>query len=81
MNAERTTSGLAKLGGKVTAQTSVRPLTVGDNPNGVQSRPELRQAAGTLCASDGPRSGITRYEKKMELCLENTPKNYCLWFW
>ena len=36
---ERTTRGLAKLGCKVKAQTSARPLTVSDNPNGVQLRP------------------------------------------
>ena len=38
------TSGLAKLGCKVIIQTSVRPLTVSDNPNGVQLRPNFANA-------------------------------------
>ena len=44
-NAERLTSGLAKFGwgGKVITRISVRPLTVRDNPNGVQLIPKLRQ--------------------------------------
>ena len=35
------TSGLAKLGCKVTTRTSVCPLTVSDSPNGVQSIPNF----------------------------------------
>jgi len=38
---DRTTSGLAKLGGKVTTRISARRLTVSDNPNGVQSSPNF----------------------------------------
>ena len=51
VNALQPTSGLAKLGGKVITRTLARPLTVSDNPNGVQSSSQLRQAAGTLEAS------------------------------
>ena len=35
-----------EIGGKVTAQTSVRPLTVSDNPNGVQSSPNFAKPPG-----------------------------------
>ena len=35
------TGGLAKLGGKVITRTSVRPLSVSGNPNGVQSNPNF----------------------------------------
>ena len=45
-NALPLTSGLAKLGGKVIARTSVRRLTVGDNPNGVQSFPNFAKPPG-----------------------------------
>ena len=45
---QHTTSGLAKLGGKVITRISVRPLTVSGNPNSVQLYPQLRQAAGML---------------------------------
>ena len=41
MECQQITSGLAKLGGKVIARTSVRPLTVSDNPNGVQPSPNF----------------------------------------
>jgi len=34
------------LGGKVTTRTSARPLTVSDNPNGVQSRPNFAKPPG-----------------------------------
>jgi len=37
------TSGLAKLGCKVITRTSARPLTVSDNPNGVQSSPNFQK--------------------------------------
>ena len=40
-----------EIGGKVIIRISVRPLTVGVSPNCVQLPPQLRQAAGTLCAS------------------------------
>ena len=50
-NAQQPTSGLAKLGAEVIVRISVRPLTAGDSPNCVQLIPQLRQAAGTLCAS------------------------------
>ena len=43
---EHTTSGLAKLGGKVIARTSACPLTVSDNPNCVQSRPNFAKPPG-----------------------------------
>jgi len=43
---ERTTSGLAKLGCKVKAQTSARPLTVSDNPNSVQSNSNFAKPPG-----------------------------------
>ena len=43
---QQITSGLAKLGGKVTARTSVRPLTVSDNPNCVQLRPNFAKPPG-----------------------------------
>jgi len=42
----RITSGLAKLGGKVLAQTSVCRLTVSDNPDGVQSNPNFAKPQG-----------------------------------
>ena len=44
------TSGFAKLGGGVTTQTFVHPLTAGDNPNRVRLSPQLRKAAGPLDA-------------------------------
>jgi hypothetical protein len=44
------TGGLAQLGGKVFARNLVRPLTVGVSPNCVLLNPQLRQAAGSLCA-------------------------------
>jgi len=40
------TGGLAKLGGKVITRTSVRPLTVSDNPNGVQPIPNFAKPPG-----------------------------------
>ena len=43
---QRATSGLAKLGGKVTTRTSVRPLTVSDNPNDVQLSPNFAKPPG-----------------------------------
>ena len=43
---QRTTGGLAKLGGKVIIRFSVRPLTVSDNPNGVQSIPNFAKPPG-----------------------------------
>ena len=49
-NAERLTSGLAKLGGKVITRTSARPLAVSDSPGCSAVEPQLRQAAGTLAA-------------------------------
>ena len=42
----RTTSGLAKFGGKVIARTSARPLTVSNNPNGVQLSPNFANPPG-----------------------------------
>jgi len=53
---QHTTSGLAKLGAEVIVRISVCPLTVSVSPNCVQLTPQLRQAAGTLCASGGQRS-------------------------
>ena len=46
MNAERTTSGLAKLGCKVIARTLARLLTGSDNPNCVQSSPNFAKPPG-----------------------------------
>ena len=37
-----TTSGFAKLGGRVTTQTVAGTKTAGDNPNGVRLNPQLR---------------------------------------
>ena len=44
-----------EIGVKVITRTSACLLTVSDNPNGVQVRPQLRQAAGTLSASERER--------------------------
>ena len=41
-----------EIGGEVTVRISVSPLTVGVSPNCVQLIPQLRQAAGTLSASE-----------------------------
>jgi len=41
-----TTSGLAKLGGKVIIRTLACPLTVSDNPNGVQLLPNFAKPPG-----------------------------------
>ena len=46
-----------EIGGEVIIRISVCPLTCGDSPNCVQSTPQLRQAAGTLGASDGSAVG------------------------
>jgi len=54
------TSGLAKLGGEVIIRISVRPLTVSVSPNCVQLPPQLRQAAGTLDASERTQRGQRR---------------------
>jgi len=43
---------LAKWGGKAIARTSTRPLTVGDNPNGVQSRPNFAKPPGRYLQAD-----------------------------
>ena len=43
-----TTSGFAKLGGGVIAQTVAGTKTAGDNPNGVWLSPQLRKAASPL---------------------------------
>ena len=40
-----TTSGFAKLGGGVIAQTTAGAKTAGDNPDGVRLNPQLRKAA------------------------------------
>jgi len=45
---EHTTSGFAKLGGGVIAQTVAGTKTAGGNPNGARLRPQLRKAAKTL---------------------------------
>ena len=37
-----------EIGVKVMTRISVRPLTVSDNPNGVQSSPNFAKPAGTL---------------------------------
>ena len=50
-NAERLTSGFAKLGGKVTTQTAAGAKTVGDSPDGVYLHPQLRKAASPLDAT------------------------------
>jgi len=50
------TSGLAKLGGKVIARTSARPLTVSGNPNGVQSGPNFAKLPPPLAAICGRHS-------------------------
>jgi len=42
-----------EIGGEVIIRISLCPLTAGDSPNCVQLTPQLRQAAGTLCASGG----------------------------
>ena len=39
---QQITSGFAKLGGGVITQTLAHPLTVGDNPDGVQLTPQLQ---------------------------------------
>ena len=43
---QQITSGLAKLGGKVIVRISVRPLTVSDNQNSVQSIPNFAKPPG-----------------------------------
>ena len=43
---QHTTSGLAKLGGKVTTQAVVFRTTVSESSSVVQLSPQLRQAAG-----------------------------------
>ena len=63
---ERTTSGLAKLGGEVIIRITVCPLTVGDYPNCVQLTPQLRQAAGTLAARRAKPSSREYLEKKVQ---------------
>ena len=45
-----TTSGFAKLGGGVIAQTVAGTQTDSDNPDSVQLHPQLRKAAGPLAA-------------------------------
>jgi len=47
------TSGLAKLGGKVITRISVRPLTVSDNLNCVQSRPNFSKPPGRYVKCGG----------------------------
>jgi len=42
-------------------------LTGGDSPNCVQLTPQLRQAAGTLCASGQQRSADIDKQKKNNL--------------
>ena len=68
---QQLTSGLAKLGGKVLARISVRPLTVSDNPNGVQLYPQLRQAAGTLSEMRRKCGGITSVSQKRTKIVDN----------
>ena len=46
MKKRRLTGGLAKLGCKVITRTSARRLTVSDNPNCVQSSPNLAKPLG-----------------------------------
>ena len=46
-----------EIGGEVIIRISLCPLTVSDCPNSVQLPPQLRQAAGTLCAM----SEVTRH--------------------
>ena len=43
---DRLTSGLAKLGCKVITRVSARPLTVSDNPNDLQLRPNFAKSPG-----------------------------------
>ena len=45
-----------EIGVKVIVQTSVRPLTVGDNPNGVQSNPNFVKPPGR-CRQCGQERG------------------------
>ena len=44
-----------EIGVEVIVRISVCPLTGGDSPNCVQLTPQLRQAAGTLYASERKR--------------------------
>ena len=50
----------------MTTQTLARPLTAGDNPDGVRMNPQLRKAAGPLDASEQKRGGQRRKELKKE---------------
>jgi len=45
-----------EIGGGVIIRTSVYRFSVSDSPNGVGLNPQLRQAAGTLSASERTRS-------------------------
>ena len=60
------TSGLAKLGGKVITRISARPLTVGDNPNCVQLRPNFAKPPGRCMQTDGSTSSITKFNKEFK---------------
>jgi hypothetical protein len=46
-----------EIGVEVIIQTFVQRITVSDNPNSVQLIPQLRQAAGTLDASERTQRG------------------------
>ena len=65
---------MAKLGGKVIARISVRPLTVSDNPNCVQLSPNFakppgryRQAADSECGQESEKFIKRIYMDKLEL--------------
>ena len=55
-NIRHTTSGFAKLGGKVATQTLSGTETAGDSLNGARLRPQLRKAAGALSVILGQHS-------------------------
>ena len=53
-----------EIGGKVIALTSARRLTVGDNPNCMQSSPNFAKPPGRCMQTDGSALGITEFNKE-----------------
>ena len=65
-NALPTISGLAKLGGKVITRTSVQPLTISYNPNGVQSSPNFAKPPGRCRQAAKASRKEYRLEKRVQ---------------
>jgi len=69
---------LAKLGGKVITRTSARPLIVGDNPNGVQSRPNFAKPPGRYLQAADSAAGKWKIGKIMKAKPENQSEKSCI---